>query len=143
MRKGTSQKGTKYENFVANNFRLMKYTVHQVKQNRRRIRGRFINIGEDILGADIIAKKKGRRTVWIQVTTGYQLKKKANAFFEFNCWTHIYDRLIVILAIENKEEATLQWKTYEWKDKTDIFTETDNWWDIELMARSHSRFNHR
>jgi len=135
VRKGTSQKGTKYENFVANNFRLMKYTVHQVKQNRRRIRGRFINIGEDILGADIIAKKKGRRTVWIQVTTGYQLKKKADTFLKFDCWTHLYDRLIVILAIEG--EASLKWKTYELSSETNEFKGTDNWWLIPDI-KSHN-----
>lgn len=96
------------EKFVAESFALDGYTVHQVKHNRHFYRskkhpmGRWLNIGEDIFCSDIIAKKHGSKTVWVQVTSGFQLKKKVETYKRLKCFDLMHDDLLIIMAIKQK-----------------------------------------
>lgn len=65
--------------------------------------GRMIMKGRDPFGVDLIAKKKGEKTRWIQVSSVGNLSKKKKQVLEFP-WTLEYETLEIWGRLNGKKE---------------------------------------
>lgn len=127
MRKGTTQKGTRYENYIANCFRAIGYEVYQARRHRRFRSGKWINEGEDVYSSDLITMPilktiKDRRVLWVQVTAKSTYKRKELKMLRLPFDTSVSRPII----ITHNTKGIFQ--TYEWLRNTGHFSETINWW---------------
>lgn len=67
------------------------------------IKGRMVTIGADIFGADLVAKKSGQRTKWIQVSTQSNLAAKKNQLLDHVLVCN-YEDYEVWIRVEGKKE---------------------------------------
>lgn len=66
------------------------------------INGKMLTMGADIFGCDIVAKKLGFKTRWIQVSTVENKSKKEKQVTEF-CWTLAHEDVELWLRIKGKK----------------------------------------
>lgn len=85
------RKGTRTERIAADLLESEGYTVHRCIKAVVRKGPRWITIGNDIFGnIDLIAKKQGERTRWIQVTSASSIGRK-RADLESTPWEQAHD----------------------------------------------------
>lgn len=74
---------------------LESYGWHVFRQHRKPlfIHGKMITIGADIFGCDLVAKMRGAKTVWVQVSTPENLSAKKKQVLEhpFNLEHETYE----------------------------------------------------
>lgn len=66
------------------------WTVFRQHRKQMYIQGKMIMVGCDVFGADLIAKKPGAKTRWIQVTTRPQKSPKSKMLMS-QPWTFEFD----------------------------------------------------
>lgn len=66
------------------------------------INGKMLTMGADIFGCDIVAKKLGYKTRWIQVSTVENKSKKVKQVEEF-CWTLDHEDVELWLRVKGKK----------------------------------------
>jgi Holliday junction resolvase-like predicted endonuclease len=72
-----TRKGTRTERVAADLLERQGYVVHRCVKTVVRKGPRWMTVGSDIFGnIDLIAKKKGERTRWIQVTSSSSIGRK-------------------------------------------------------------------
>lgn len=101
-KRSSYQKGNIYENEVKKILEADGYSVF--KQHRRPvyIKGRMLMLGSDIFGCDIVAKKAGEPTLWVQVSTEDNLHKKIKQVME-HPWNLEGERLTIWCKIRGKK----------------------------------------
>lgn len=101
-KKSSYAKGNIYENEVKKILEKQGWSVF--KQHRRPIyiKGRICMVGADIFGCDIVAKKTGEPTLWVQVSTEDNLHKKIQQVMEFP-WYLNGERLEIWCKIKGKK----------------------------------------
>jgi hypothetical protein len=65
----TTTKGNQFEIEVKKHWESEGWTVFRQHRKPMFINGRMITVGADVFGCDMICKKKGERTAWLQVST--------------------------------------------------------------------------
>lgn len=103
----STQKGNQYEREVRD---ILKAQGWHVEGQHRKVmwlrdkhtgQMKMIMSGRDIYGCDLIAKKKGDKTRWIQVSTLGQKSAKQRQVLEFS-WTLAYESVELWLRLEGK-----------------------------------------
>lgn len=80
-RPNTNRKGVRLERVAIKVLESKPYAVHRTIRHVVRKKGRVLSISSDIYGCiDLIAKRKGERTRWIQVTTATSIRKRIADF---------------------------------------------------------------
>lgn len=100
-RKSSYQKGNKYENEVKKILEQQGWQVFKQHRKPMFIKGNLIMAGCDIFGCDIVAKKEGELTLWIQVSTEENLHKKIQQVKEFY-WNTEHERVEIWCRIKGK-----------------------------------------
>jgi len=79
------------------------YFTHRARQSYFKSGRKIYSISNDIFGQfDIIAKKKNKPTLWIQISTGYRKTEKLNKLKLLPDIFNDFDLVILILKIKNK-----------------------------------------
>ena len=79
--------GNKNELFVEKELQKQGYVIHRARASVIKTKTGYFCRSNDIFGAfDIIAKKKGEKTKWIQVSTGYRKSEKEKVILGLNIW---------------------------------------------------------
>lgn len=76
------QRGNKFEIEVKKHLEDQGWSVFRQHRKPLYMKGRMITVGADIFGCDMVCKKKGERTLWIQVSTDGHKSKKAQQLLE-------------------------------------------------------------
>lgn len=103
----STQKGNLYEKEVKTILESQGYTVEGQHRKVMWIRDKFtgamkmIMAGRDIFGVDLIAKKLGERTRWIQVSTLSQKSSKQKQVLVFP-WTLEHESVELWLRLDGK-----------------------------------------
>ena len=92
MAKSSYQKGNAYELEVVKILKAAKWAVFRQHRKPMYIQGKMIMVGCDIFGCDIVAKMKGQKPLWIQVST---LANKSNKIKQVEAfpWDYGYERV--------------------------------------------------
>lgn len=104
----STQKGNQYEREVKDILEAQLWTVEGQHRKVMWIRDKFtgemkmIMAGRDIFGVDLIAKKIGEKTRWIQVSTLSQKSAKQRQVLVFP-WTLAYESVELWLRIPMKK----------------------------------------
>lgn len=78
----TTEKGNQFEREVKAILERQEWKVFRQHRKPLFIKGRMITVGADIFGADIVAKKQGQKTRYIQVSTVENKSKKETQLLE-------------------------------------------------------------
>lgn len=101
--KSSTQKGNAHEIEVKRHHEALGWKVFRVHKKAIWIDGRMILIGADAFGADLICKKIGVRTKWIQVGADGARTKKEAQLLEHPI-TPEHEEYEVWLRVEGKKE---------------------------------------
>ena len=72
------------------------------------MKGRMITVGADIFGCDLVAKKSGKKSLWVQVAANGAKSKKEDQVLE-HIWNLEYERVQIWLRVEGEKT----YKVYE------------------------------
>lgn len=105
----TRQKGSAYELEVQKILEADGWTIHRARASNFKVGNKVLCRSNDIFNiVDIIAKKEGESTCWIQVSTGTRRAEKEKKLLSIpNIWNE-YDNVSLWLRFPRKE-----WKIYE------------------------------
>jgi hypothetical protein len=103
----SAAKGNQYEKEVVF---ILEYEGWQVFRQHKKIQGMIMTpkglfprmVGADVFGCDIIAKKAGEKTLWIQVSTVDNKSAKEVQVRKFP-WTYMYEDPQLWLRIKGKK----------------------------------------
>jgi len=95
-------KGSGYEREVRDILEADGYKIFRCHRKPIFINGKMLTMGADIFGCDIVAKKIGMKTRWIQVSTVENKSKKEKQVLEFP-WTLDFEDLELWLRIDGKK----------------------------------------
>lgn len=116
-RVNTNKKGNDAEKLAKAYLESQGYKVHRAVRAYRPIgNGRLINFQTDIFGCiDLVCKKPGERTRWIQVTTDSGFGRKVEALKSVH-WDVTYDSVEIWQWMQRKMTAGMTRKEFlEWK----------------------------
>lgn len=85
-----SGKGTRIEAIARRCLERDGYVVRRTIRTPYEIRDGWRSNANDILGCDLVAKRAGERTRWIQVTSGYHIGEKCQDLAKVP-WTPAHD----------------------------------------------------
>jgi hypothetical protein len=102
MASSNKAKGNQYEIEVKKHLEAEGWTVFRQHRKPLWIKKRMITVGADIFGCDIIAKKKGHLTKWIQVSADGAKSKKEDQLNEFP-WDTNHESVEIWLRVEGKK----------------------------------------
>lgn len=89
----TSSKGTKIELMAIKMLEAEGYTVHRCVRTGVKRGGMYISQSNDVFGCiDLVAKKRGQRTRWIQVTADSGIGRKKADLAEVP-WDELFDEV--------------------------------------------------
>lgn len=103
----STTKGNLYEKEVKTILEAQEWMVEGQHRKVMWIRDKYTNqmkmimVGRDIYGCDLIAKKRGHKTRWIQVSTLSQKSAKQKQVLSFP-WTLDYESVEIWLRLEGK-----------------------------------------
>lgn len=131
----STQKGNQYEKEVR---LILEAKGWHVEGQHRKVMflgpGKMIMAGRDVYGCDLICKKQGEKTRWIQVSTVENKSKKEHQVKEFP-WTLQYETLQLWLRVKGAKK----YRVYEAKqnDTTQIseFVEIES----EILGTSKTK----
>lgn len=95
-------KGNEYEREAKKLLESKGWSVFRCHRKPIFINGKMLTMGADIFGCDLVAKKLGRKTRWIQVSTVENKSKKEKQVEEF-CWTLAHEDVELWLRIKGKK----------------------------------------
>lgn len=96
-----TQKGNQFEREVKEILEAQGWKVFRQHRKPLFMKGKMITIGADIFGADIVAKKTGEKTRYIQVST-VENKSKKEAQLREHPITLAYESIELWLRIDGK-----------------------------------------
>jgi hypothetical protein len=109
----STQKGNQYEKEVK---LILQAKGWHVEGQHRKVMflgpGKMIMAGRDIYGCDLICKKQGEKTLWIQVSTIENKSKKEKQVKEFP-WTLEHESLQLWLRVKGAKK----YRVYEAKEE--------------------------
>lgn len=79
----STAKGNAHELEVKKHLEAHGWVVFRVHKKAIFINGRMVLVGADAFGCDLIAKKQGEKTLWIQVGADGALSKKKDQLLQF------------------------------------------------------------
>lgn len=86
----SNHRGNTYEIEVKKTLEAEGWTVFRQHRKQMYINGKMVMVGCDVFGADLIAKKPGHKTLWVQVTTRPQKSVKSKSLM-IHPWTFDHD----------------------------------------------------
>lgn len=96
-----TQKGNQFEREVKDILEAQGWKVFRQHRKPLFIKGRMVTIGADIFGADIVAKKQGEKTRYVQVSTVENKSKKEAQLLEHPV-TIAYESIELWLRVDGK-----------------------------------------
>lgn len=75
-------KGNKFELEAKKTLEALGWKVFRQHRKPLFIKGKMVTIGADVFGCDLIAKAKGNKTLWVQVSTKENLSAKKTQVLE-------------------------------------------------------------
>ena len=79
------------------------YSVFRQHRKPLFMKGKMITIGADVFGCDLIARKQGQPTLWVQVSTVSQKSTKEKQVLE-HPWNLIDEKVQLWLRVDGKKE---------------------------------------
>lgn len=111
-RVNTSMKGTKLELVAIKMLEAEGYVVHRCVRTSVKRGGRFFSQSNDIFGCiDLVAKKRGERTRWVQVTADSGIGRKKDDLAEVP-WDPLFDSVEIwrwVGGNRRKHKTTGEW----------------------------------
>lgn len=111
----STRKGSQYEREVRD---ILQAGGWSVEGQHRKVcflgPGRMVMAGRDIFGCDLIAKRPGEKTLWIQVSTQQNKSKKEKQVLAFP-WTLAYETLQLWLRVKGAKK----YRVYQAKEAAD------------------------
>ena len=101
-RQSSYKKGNQYENEVKHILEREGWKVEGQHRKAAWINGKLLMMGRDIFSCDLIAKCKGSRTLWIQVSTLANKSKKIKQM-QNEPWDYSYDQVQVWCRLQGKK----------------------------------------
>lgn len=98
----STAKGNQHELEVKHHLESEGWAVFRVHKKAMFIKGRMILVGADAFGSDLICKKKGEKTRWIQVGADGAKAKKEKQLLE-HTWNLEHDCVEIWLRLEGKK----------------------------------------
>lgn len=98
-----TQKGNQFEREVKDILEAQGYAVFRQHRRPLFMKGKMITVGSDIFGCDMIAKKKGERSRWIQVSTVENKSKKEQQVLAFP-WNLAFEDVELWLRVDGKRQ---------------------------------------
>lgn len=111
-RTNTSSKGTRLELAAIKVLESEGYTVHRCVRTGMRRGGRYISQSNDVFGCiDLVAKKHGERTRWVQVTADSGIGRKKEDLAQVP-WDPLFDSVEIwrwVGGRPRKHKTTGEW----------------------------------
>lgn len=95
-------KGNQHELEVKKYLEALGWIVFRQHRRPMWIQGRMVTVGADIFGCDLVAKKQGEKTRWIQVGAEGAKSKKEDQLNEFP-WDPEKESTEIWLRVQNKK----------------------------------------
>lgn len=86
----SNQRGNTYELEVKKILESEGWEVFRQHRKQMYMNGKMIMVGCDVFGCDLIAKKPGEKTLWVQVTTRPQKSLKSKTLLSYP-WSFEHD----------------------------------------------------
>jgi len=106
-------KGNKFELEAKKTLEAAGFKVFRQHRKPLYMKGKMITIGADVFGCDLIAKAKGNKALWIQVSTKENLSAKRKQVLEhpINTEYETYEIWIRVEGIKEFEVHRLKYDT--------------------------------
>jgi hypothetical protein len=117
-------KGSGYEREVRDILQADGYKIFRCHRKPIFIKGKMLTMGADIFGCDIVAKKAGEKTRWIQVSTVENKSKKEKQIMEHPLTVH-YETYELWLRIDGKKAFRRFMLEYDIVNRIFVWTEYD------------------